>query len=60
VGEHFCIGAHLARMTSGTLFRELVGRLEAVELVGAPERTASNLVPGYKHLPIRYRIAPAT
>ncbi len=60
VGEHFCIGAHLARMTSGSLFRELVGRLEAVELTGTPERTASNLVPGYKRLPIRYRIAPAT
>jgi cytochrome P450 len=59
VGEHFCIGAHLARMTSGSLFRELVGRLESVELTGAPERTASNLVPGLKRLPIRYRIAPA-
>jgi cytochrome P450 len=59
VGEHFCIGAHLARKTSGTLFRELVGRLESVEIAGTPERTASNLVPGFKRLPIRYRIAPA-
>jgi cytochrome P450 len=59
VGEHFCIGAHLARMTSETLFRELVGRLEAVELVGTPERTASNLVPGLERLPIHYRITPA-
>ena len=48
VGEHFCMGAHLARKTSGALFRELVGE---------PERTASNLVPGLKHLPIRYRLA---
>jgi cytochrome P450 len=60
VGEHFCIGAHLARKTSGTLFRELVGRLESVEIAGTPERTASNLVPGFKRLPIRYRIAPAS
>jgi cytochrome P450 len=59
VGEHFCIGAHLARMTSGTLFRELVGRLESIELAGEPERTASNLVPGLKHMPIRYRLQPA-
>jgi cytochrome P450 len=59
VGEHFCIGAHLARMTSGSLFRELVGRLEDIELTGTPERTASNLVPGFKRMPIRYRIAPA-
>jgi cytochrome P450 len=59
VGEHFCMGAHLARKTSGAILRELVTRLESVELAGTPERTASNLVPGFKHLPIRYRLAPA-
>lgn len=59
IGEHYCLGANLARMTSGTLFRELTGRLEQVERIGASERTASNLVPGIKHLPIRYRIGPA-
>ena len=60
IGEHFCIGSHLARLTSGTLFRELLSRLEWVEPAGTPQRTASNLVPGLKHMPIRYRIAPAT
>jgi hypothetical protein len=59
VGEHFCLGSHLARKTTGSLLRELIGRLEHVELAGRPERTASNLVPGLKHLPIRYRIRPA-
>ena len=59
VGEHFCIGSHLARLTSGTLFRELVSRLELLEPAGQPERTASNLVPGFKHLPLRYRLAPS-
>ena len=59
VGEHFCMGAHLARRTSGAIFRELVTRLESVELAGTPERTASNLVPGLKHLPIRYRLGPS-
>ena len=58
IGEHFCLGAHLARKTSGAIFRELVSRLEHVELVGTPERTASILVPGLKHLPIGYRIGP--
>ena len=58
IGEHFCLGAHLARMTSGTLFRELVSRLEWIEPAGRPLRTASNLVPGLKHMPIRYRLAP--
>ena len=59
IGEHFCMGAHLARKTSGAIFRELVTRIESVEFSGAPERTASNLVPGFKHMPIRYRIRPA-
>lgn len=59
IGEHYCVGANLARMTSGTLFRELTSRLEAVEPAGAFERTASNLVPGLKHMPIRYRVRPA-
>ena len=58
VGEHFCMGAHLARMTSGSMLRELVTRIESVELIDTPSRTASNLVPGLKHMPIRYRIAP--
>jgi cytochrome P450 len=58
VGEHFCMGAHLARLTSGTLFRELVSRLELLEPAGKAERTASNLVPGFKHLPLRYRLTP--
>jgi cytochrome P450 len=60
VGEHFCLGSHLARKTTGSLLRELIPRLEHVERAGTPERTASNLVPGLKHLPIRYRIRPAT
>jgi hypothetical protein len=56
IGEHFCLGSNLARMTSGALFRELASRLESVELAGTPERVVSNLVPGIKHLPIRYRL----
>ncbi len=56
IGEHFCAGANLARATSGALFRELVAALDEVELTGTPERTASTLVPGLKHMPIRYRM----
>ena len=59
IGEHFCLGAHLARKTSGALFAELLPRLEFVEQTGPPQHVASNLVPGVKHLPIRYRIRPA-
>lgn len=52
------MGSHLARKTSGAIFRELMTRLESVELAGEPERTASVLVPGLKHLPIRWALRP--
>jgi cytochrome P450 len=59
IGEHFCMGANLARRTSAALFAELLPRLEHVELAGPPERVASAFVAGLKHLPIRHRIRPA-
>jgi cytochrome P450 len=56
-GEHFCLGAHLARRSQRALFAELSQRLEHVELIGDPQWIASAFVVGFKHLPIRYRIA---
>ncbi|NNL66027.1 MAG: cytochrome P450 [Myxococcales bacterium] len=57
IGEHFCLGANLARQSSRALFAELIARLEEVELAGPPEYVASSFVTGIKHLPIRYRIS---
>jgi cytochrome P450 len=57
IGEHFCLGAHLARRSSGALFREIARRVERLELAGEPKRTASSFVAGVKHLPIRYRFS---
>ncbi len=53
-GVHFCLGAALARMEINSFFTELVPRLDSVELDGPPELTATSLVGGLKHLPIRY------
>ena len=58
IGEHFCLGSHLARRSQRALFSELIGRLDDVELVGPAERLAASFVAGIKHLPIRYRLAP--
>ena len=58
IGEHFCLGAHLARKSSAALFREFVSRVEELEQIGDAQRTASTLVPGIQHLPIRYRLRP--
>jgi cytochrome P450 len=56
IGEHFCLGAHLARRSQRALFRELARRLESVELAGEPDWIQSSFVVGLKHLPIRYRL----
>ncbi len=56
IGEHFCLGATLARMEIRVLLEELIPRLESIELVGEPRRLASSFVGGVKHLPIRCRI----
>ena len=58
IGEHFCIGSHLARRSQRALFSELVGRLEDVSLDAPIERLAASFVAGIKHLPMRYRLAP--
>jgi cytochrome P450 len=56
IGEHFCLGANLARRSQRALFAELARRLESVELAGEPQWIQSSFVVGLKHLPIRYRM----
>ncbi|MBW2268501.1 MAG: cytochrome P450 [Deltaproteobacteria bacterium] len=58
VGEHYCAGAHVARLELRVAFRHLARRLEHVELAGQPQRLRSSLVGGIKHLPIRYKLRP--
>jgi len=59
IGEHFCLGAHLARASQRALLDELVGRVDTLELAGEPEQIQSSFVVGLKKLPIRYRVNPA-
>jgi cytochrome P450 len=57
IGEHFCLGAHLARRSQAALLAELVRRLDSIELAGEPERIHSSFVVGLKKLPLRYRVS---
>ena len=59
IGEHFCLGANLARRSQRALLAELTRRLEWAELAGEPEQIHSAFVVGLKKLPVRYRIGPA-
>lgn len=55
-GTHYCLGAQFARMEMRALFKELLSRLEHLELAGEPQLTHTLFVGGLKHLPIRYRL----
>ena len=58
IGEHFCLGAHLARKSQRALFAEIAGGSRTSSSPASRERLASSFVAGVKHLPIRYRLAP--
>jgi cholest-4-en-3-one 26-monooxygenase len=58
VGEHFCLGAHLARLEMQVAYKYLLPRIEEIELAGPVERLHSALVGGVKKLPIRYKLRP--
>ena len=59
MGEHVCLGAHLARLELHHAFAQLRERLEWCELTGSPERVRSSFVGGIKRVPMRWRITPA-
>jgi cholest-4-en-3-one 26-monooxygenase len=55
-GEHFCLGANLARWEMRAMFRELIPLLPRLELAAPPERLAGQLhVGGIKRLMVRAR-----
>ena len=55
-GAHVCLGQHLARMEMAALFRELLRRVDHLELNGEPRYSQTVFVGGLKSLPIRYRM----
>ncbi|MBW2314955.1 MAG: cytochrome P450 [Deltaproteobacteria bacterium] len=59
IGEHFCVGSHLARLEMAVAYKHLLPRIEEIELAGPVERLQSALVGGVKKLPIRYKLRPA-
>ena len=58
-GEHFCLGAHLARASIRALLAELGARVERCEPAGEPSQIHASFVVGLKSLPVRYAIRPA-
>lgn len=54
VGEHFCLGASLARMQLRSIFREIVTRLPDIQLSAPPRRMRGNFIDGIKEMPVRF------
>lgn len=53
IGEHFCLGAHLARLDLKVFWRVFAERLESLELSGPIELLHASFVGGPKHIPVR-------
>ncbi|MEQ9597171.1 cytochrome P450 [Parvibaculum sp.] len=53
-GAHLCLGQHLAKMEIKALYKELLARLDHIELAGDPAWVEASFVSGLKRLPVRY------
>jgi cholest-4-en-3-one 26-monooxygenase len=58
VGEHFCLGANLARLELNEVFRGIITRLHDIELTASPRRLRSTFINGVKEMRIRFRPGP--
>lgn len=54
-GQHFCLGANLARVEMRTTLEELIPYLRQIELADEPQRTGNSSIQGYWRMPIRFR-----
>jgi len=57
-GEHFCLGANLARLELQEIFRGIVTRLHEVEPIEPPRRLRSCFINGVKEMRVRFRPGP--
>jgi cytochrome P450 len=54
IGEHYCLGANLARLEIRIMFDELLRRLPDMELSGPVRRLRSSFIDGLKAIPVRF------
>lgn len=54
IGEHFCLGARLARLQLQTMFSEIMRRMPDVELTGPVRYVRTNFINGIKEMPVKF------
>lgn len=54
IGQHFCLGTHLARLEMRVMFEEIIPRLRNPKLISGPAYTRSNLVSGIREMHISF------
>jgi len=54
IGQHFCLGTHLARLEVRVMFEEIIPRIRNPKLVEEIRYTRSNLVNGIKSMQITF------
>jgi cholest-4-en-3-one 26-monooxygenase len=57
-GEHYCLGANLARMELQEIFRGIADRIHGLEMTAEPRRLRSNFINGVKEMRVRFRPGP--
>jgi len=55
-GNHFCLGANLARREIQVLFDEIFQGLPDLEITGPPERLQANFINGIKRMPCEFSV----
>lgn len=58
VGEHYCLGANLARMELNKIFAALLERLPDLALAAPPRRLRSNFINGVKEMRVEFTPGP--
>ncbi|GJO38514.1 hypothetical protein NJB1604_05730 [Mycobacterium marinum] len=53
-GEHYCIGANLARLTIGLMFNAIADHMPDLTPISAPQRLRSGWLNGIKHWQVDY------
>jgi len=54
VGQHFCLGSHLARKELTVMFEEIIPRLKNPRLLEPPKMLVSSFIPGIKEMKIAF------